>query len=109
MTSRRPSSPPRDLGEAGTQFWRRCTKLFEFSEHELAILQLAAQQLDRIEEARAAIGSKPYVESRGALKAHPALTTERQSILLFSRLCRQLGLNDEPPAEKPAGNKFEVV
>jgi phage terminase small subunit len=95
--------PPRDLSRSAAAWWVDVLRVFELRDDELAVLVLACRALDRVAEAREAVTRDgAYVAGRFGMKAHPALTQERNAALLFSRLLRQLGLPPEAaPTEVP--------
>ena len=94
-TKKRPV--PSFLGKAGKSWLRQIVSDFDFgSESDWATAVQAAGALDRIEQARAAINEHGLLvrTDRGALKRNPAVSIERESKILFSRLCGELKLGD---------------
>jgi hypothetical protein len=60
--------------------WKAVLSRWELGPHELELLRLACEALDRCEEAREAVARDgAYVEGRFGLKAHPALAVERDA------------------------------
>jgi hypothetical protein len=62
--------------------------------HAIKLLTIAAEAIDRREEARATIAKDgAYVLDRyGCTKAHPALAVERDQAVIFARALRELAL-----------------
>jgi len=88
--------PPKHLGPNGSRLWRRVLETYDLSEcHHLVLLQIAAEALDRLAQARAAIDKDGItVDDRyGSPKAHPALTVERDSRAGLIRALRELSLD----------------
>jgi hypothetical protein len=75
---------------AWTQHWYASVlEDYELEEHHRRLLQLAAEAFDRAQEAREAIKRDgAYLEGRYGLRAHPAVSVERDSRLAFARLLR---------------------
>jgi hypothetical protein len=96
-------APPRDLGTTGRQWWSEVLTQFELRADELPVLTEACHALDRAAEARAAVAADGMlVQGRFGPKQHPGLAIERSSVLLFSRLLRQMGLPaDAAPTARP--------
>jgi phage terminase small subunit len=84
-------------------------KEFELESHHKRLLLLCGQAWDRAMEAR------KVLEKEGAFifdrfnqrKSHPAVEVERQSMLTFARILRELGLDltqpDTRPPARPGG------
>lgn len=96
-------APPKGLGPAGREQWRRLVKKYDFEPHELAAVEQACAALDdvrRLEELLAEQGA--VVEgSTGQLKLSPVVGQLRASRLAASRLVRALELpvGDESSGE----------
>lgn len=92
---------PGHLRDETRTWWRSVVREWALEEHHRRLLTLLAESWDRIQEARERIEMDgPYVEDRfGQLKAHPALSVERQEKIAFARLLRELDLDLEPPPE----------
>jgi phage terminase small subunit len=94
-----------------TKKWvKRVKSGWELDEHHERLLILAAAAWDRATEA------KVIIDEEGAIildrfqqkKGHPAIEIERQSMITFSRLLRELGLDlttpdDSRPPYRPGG------
>lgn len=94
--------PPRHLSRMAKAWWREIASNWRLDAHHLAILSHAATCMDRAEVARKIILEKgAFVPDRyGAQKENPAIKAERDSMALFARLVRELGLDPELPAER---------
>jgi hypothetical protein len=97
---------PTHLKTAGRRLWEAATSDFLIDAPGLELLRLAAEALDRADEAREAIERDgPYQRDRfDNVMPHPALGVERDSRLAAARLIRQLGLTD-PPSLPPIAAK----
>jgi hypothetical protein len=77
---------------------------YQLDEHHVHVLTAASEALDRAHEARERLASDgAYVEGRYGLRAHPAVSVERDSRLAFLRALRELDLDAEaaPDARPP--------
>jgi hypothetical protein len=93
--ARTPAAPAR-LSAASKALWRSALAQREFSSAELALLAAMLGALDRADAASKIVDRDGLiVESRGALKAHPAIDIELRERGLVARLVRQLGLQLE--------------
>ena len=92
---------PENLRKDTRRWWRSIVREWNLEEHHRRLLTLMAESWDRIEEARERIEADgAYIEDRfEQLKAHPALSVERQEKIAFARLLRELDLDVEPPLE----------
>jgi len=99
---RRGPNPPDHLSEAGKKWWRSVTADFDLEPHHLHLLRLAAEALDRAEEARALLAVEGIVTRTGdgGVKAHPGVAIERDARLAAARLIRELDLDCDAPAER---------
>lgn len=82
--------------------------------HHRKLLTLVCESWDRCQEARERIAEDgAYIADRfGQLKAHPAVAVERDAMISFARLLRELDLDVEPPAEEsrpPELRRFKNV
>ncbi len=96
-----PSPPPKHLGSDGKAFWKRVASEFDLLEHDFARLEGACIALDRAKEAREAIAKDGAIvtDRFGQAKEHPGISIERASWNTFRLLLRELGLDDELPAD----------
>ncbi len=108
MISKTPS-PPRTLGAAGRDLWRRVFDAFELDDHELPGLLLAARQLDDVARLEALLESDGVVTtgSAGQPRLSAVVTELRQARLAASRLLEQLALpiDDMSTAVTPASKR----
>ncbi len=110
-TKKRPI--PSFLGKPGKTWLRQIVNDFDFaSESDWATAVQAAGTLDRIDQARAAIKEHGLLvlTDRGALKKNPAVSIERESKILFTRLCAELKLGattgDNDPSARSASKRW---
>jgi len=95
---------PTHLRASTRKWWTSIADRYELEPQHYNILTLAAEALDRCEEAREAIAKVgPYFKTKsGNIKPHPALAVERDNRVVFARLVRELNLNvDEPSDARP--------
>jgi hypothetical protein len=86
--------PPRSLRARGKALWTVVTTQFELEPYQLETLRLAAEALDRIEDARAVIQQHGIViTGRFGLKGNPACEIEKNNKTLYARLMREIGLD----------------
>ena len=98
---RRGPNPPDHLSDRCKTWWRSVNQDFELEDHHLHLLRLAAEALDRSEEARAILAVEGIVVRSGdTVKAHPCVSIERDARLAVARLIRELDLDVEMPAER---------
>src|SRR5262245_41967900 len=92
----KPPRPPAHLSRARKAWWSRMVAEFDLagSAHTLDLLTIAAEALDRRQQARETIAEAgPYfINSRGEPRPHPALAIERDSAVTFARSLRELAL-----------------
>jgi len=93
-----PPKPPAHLSKASSAWWREVVRDWKMETHHLQLLTLAAEALDRAEEARAAVaGAGAYYADRwGAPRPHPGIAVERDARLQYARLLKQLDLDADP-------------
>jgi phage terminase small subunit len=78
-------------------------KDYELESYHERLLLLCGQAWDRAQEARAKVDEKgPIVKDRFEQdKPNPAIDIERQSMLAFTRILRELGLDLNPDDSRP--------
>ncbi|HEV2005531.1 MAG TPA: P27 family phage terminase small subunit [Candidatus Limnocylindrales bacterium] len=94
---------PGHLRPATAEWWDLLVDEFRFAEQDYPILEGACSAWDRAVEAREAIARDGLVtlDRFGSPKVHPAASAERESLLVFARLLRELGLDLAPPDSRP--------
>jgi len=96
--------PPLHLSVNSRKWWSQVAATYELEPHHIKLLTMAAEALDRAEEARETITREgAYYEDRfGQPKKHPALSVERDARIQFARLLRELALDvAAPDAPRP--------
>lgn len=96
--------PPKHLSGDPARLWRDTVAEFDLEAHQIALLGAACDALARMLEARDLVNAQgPVVtDSRGGVKAHPAVAIERDARLGFARLIRELALDVPVPDSRPA-------
>lgn len=98
---------PGHLTPSTAAWWRELVEIYELGAHQLTLLRLCCEAVDRCEEARAAIEAEGayYTDRFGAPKPHPAIAVERDAKIGIARLLRELQLDDASPplAPRPPG------
>ncbi|HEV2546032.1 MAG TPA: P27 family phage terminase small subunit [Stellaceae bacterium] len=87
---------PTHLSPRSKTLWNDLVPRRARSPERLTLLQLALEQLDRADAARADIerdGPTFRTKKTGTIHAHPALAIERQARMTFVRLWKQLDLH----------------
>jgi len=85
-----------------TKRWiKKIQKDFVLESHHDRLLILAASAWDRAVEAKRIVDAEGAIvlDRFGSQRQHPAISIERDSMLTFSKLLRELALDLEPPAE----------
>lgn len=97
----KPPPPPAGLKVSGRSLWKAAVAVFDFDEHELALLRESCRTLDALDALQTAVDlDGVVVESPQGVKAHPALVEVRQQRITYARLIAQLGI--------PAGDEDKV-
>jgi P27 family predicted phage terminase small subunit len=88
--------PPKHLSKEVGQWWSQVADTYELEAHHLRLLQCAAEAWDRMQQAREAVAAQglTFTDSRGSIKANPAVAIERDSRTAFVRLVRELDLDE---------------
>jgi P27 family predicted phage terminase small subunit len=91
--------PPKHLKAGGAALWRSVVGLFELAEHDAAVLTLACEARDRLDECAARIAAEGATvpDRYGNPKPHPLLNCERDSRAACLTGLRMLGLNVVAP------------
>ncbi len=104
---RRGPNPPEHLSDRCKKWWRSVNDLYALEDHHLHLLRLAAEALDRAEQAREiiAVDGITVKTGDGGIKAHPAVAIERDARTAAARLIRELDLDVEaaPDRSRPPG------
>lgn len=94
---------PPHLSTEAKSWWRSVVEEYDLEPHHLRLLQCAAEAWDRMQQARKAIwdhGGLTFTDAGGNLKAHPAVSIEKDARIAFARLVRELDLDASTPAER---------
>lgn len=106
MTARHASPrPPKHLKPATRRWWLWAVDTFEFEEHHLRVLTLAAEHWDRAAAAREALAKHglTFVDRFGSPKSRPEVAIARDSTVVFMRAVRELRLDVEPDDSRVPG------
>ena len=104
MTKTLPTpTPPDHLSPATAAWWLTVLRDFELEPSHVVLLTLACEALDRCRQATEILARDGLTceASDGGIKAHPAVSIERDSRLAFARLLRQLDLKGGPAVPAP--------
>jgi phage terminase small subunit len=93
--------PPGHLSDAARKFWMDVTADFDLEPHQLKLLGVACDALDRANQARLVVDEQGLmVDDRyGAPRVHPLISVESASRTTFMRALRELALEEEPTAD----------
>ena len=98
---KRGPNPPAHLSDRCKVWWRSVMTDYDLEPHHEHLLRLAAEALDRAEQARAVLAVEGICVAAGeSVKAHPAVAIERDARTAAARLIRELDLDVEPPADR---------
>ena len=97
MTEHPKPRVPAGVGSTGRALWRRLVGVYEFEEHELAVLEVAARQADDVAALEALIVDQgmTVTGSTGQSRLNPAIAEVRQGRLALGKLLGLLALPDE--------------
>jgi hypothetical protein len=89
-----PDLAPVHLSASSRRIWADLTASFQFERHELEVLRLALEALDRAAQARRAIRRDGlfHINRFGDPIAHPAAKVEKDSAAAAARLLQQLAI-----------------
>lgn len=95
--------PPAHLQDATKAWWLGVVSGYEFEQHHLKLLTLAAESWDRCTQAREALAKHgtTYEDRFGCPRSRPEVAHERDSRIAFARLVRELGLDIAAPDSRP--------
>lgn len=90
---------PTHLKAATKRWYKQVLEDYELEPHHMKILTLAATSWDRAQDARELIDKEGAIipDRFGSPKKHPAVDVEKDSMITFARLVRELALDIEPP------------
>lgn len=96
MTDEKDPAPPKDLSRESAQWWRSVVESYELQPHHVHLVTMAARCLDRAASARKALlkGGMTHRDGHGVLRPAPEITIEKNSMITFARLLRELRLDD---------------
>ncbi len=88
---------PRHLSRPAKSWWRSVVTQYDCGPHELHLLTLAAEALDRCTAARHAIEAHgmTYQDPKRGPRMRPEVIIERDSRAAFARLIKQLDLDED--------------
>lgn len=95
---------PEHLSESARQWWDSLTDEYGIDDQAgLLLLQTALESFDRMRDAQSAIARDGSIlpDRFGQLKAHPALTVERDARGQMMAALKQLNLDIEPLKDTP--------
>lgn len=94
MTSSTSPPPPSHLSARASTLWRETLAAYELAGHELEVLRLALEAMDRAATARRMLRREGIttVNRFGDAVAHPAVKIEKDSAAACARLFSQLDL-----------------
>lgn len=94
----RKSPPKKRLKTRGLAFWKIVTDEFTLTDGDCELLLVACELLDRAQQCRELLEKDglTIVDRFNQTKSHPALEGERQSLLAFIKVRRELGLDVAP-------------
>jgi len=89
---------PEHLTKASRTWWSGVAAEYEFEDHHLRLLTLAAEAWDRGQQARETVAKEGayYLNRGGEPRAHPGVAVERDSRTAFARLLRELDIDGYP-------------
>jgi P27 family predicted phage terminase small subunit len=94
--------PPRHLSARSRDLWRRIISTYVFGDHDVELLRVGLEALDRCDEARTIIKKDggPVVHNRWNMPVkHPAVAIEETARIQFVRVMRELALEGELPSD----------
>lgn len=95
----RPPAPPKHLSPRCRAIWRQLLGEWSFEPHELIVLRLLLESVDRAEQARQGLKKDGLlIDGRYGKKLNPLAAVERDATLRAVRLLRALKFEHEQPA-----------
>lgn len=91
------AAAPKHLSRAAKELWQTIVGDYDLESHQLEILRLLCETLDRLELCRKQLKRDGMfsVNRFGETRPHCALKEERENKVLFARLSRELNLDIE--------------
>ena len=88
---------PKHLSREARAWWESIIEAYMIEQHHLRVLLVAAEALDRREEARAALKKygMVYEDDRGMIRPRPEVGIEKECTTSFLRALRALKLEGE--------------
>lgn len=101
--------PPKYLSAEARAWWRSVVEEYELTDTDLRLVRLAAEALDRAEQARQVLQRKglTYADPKRGPRMRPEVVIEKDSRAAFAKLIRQLGLDTHEPATSQTRRKSE--
>ena len=95
----RKPKPPSHLSAQSKKWFNAVVTGWAMEDTDLKLLTLAAENLDIAEEARKTLltEGRYYVDSKGIQRAHPLVKAQKDAMILFARIVRDLKLDVVPP------------
>ena len=101
---------PEHLTAASCEWFESVVSQFVLEQHHVHLLTLAAEALDRADQARELIAREGLtVAGREGCKAHPAIAVEKDSRAAFGSLLKQLGLDKAGAPKRGVGRPGRQV
>ena len=94
---------PSHLRTATRAWWRSVDENFELDDHHRHLLTAACECLDRVIETREVLAKEGsyFTDRHGARKVHPAVNVARDNHALFTRILRELQLDETAEESRP--------
>jgi P27 family predicted phage terminase small subunit len=94
-------APPGHLSDYSKRLWSALVADWVLDTAQLAILRVALEARDRLEQAREILSREGLTieGASGMTRAHPALKVEKEARAGFLLSLRTIGFHLEPPAE----------
>jgi hypothetical protein len=96
---------PKKMRSQTKKWIREIIKSYELESHHIKILIQAGECLDRLNQARVQIDADGayFMDRWKCPRPHPGLSAERADRIVFTRLIRELNLEDLPPENRIPG------
>ena len=102
--------PPRHLSPEAKTLWKAILEEYDLEPAELSILKVALESYDRAQVCRQQVSDEGVTVTApsGFIRAHPALTAEKQAHTIYLQSMRLLKFGEEPLQHgpgRPAGRR----